>query len=86
MIPDAAKLFAMLQNTEKTIKLFYVKEGAVEKAVQEMPNDVPPVPSIRRMHQAATEVPWPEVVGKCSVVKYEGDLYPGIIINAGETC
>lgn len=54
MIPDAAQLFAVLQNTGTTIKLFYVKEGAVEKAVQEMPNDVPSILSIMRMYHAMT--------------------------------
>ena len=57
-IPDAAKLFAVMQKTETTTKLFFVNEEAVEKAVLEMPNDVPPVTSTRRMHQAVKPSPW----------------------------
>lgn len=53
-IPDAAELFAMLQKTETTIKLFIVDEEAVEKAIQEMPNDWSPIPLTMRMHQAMT--------------------------------
>ncbi|XP_028254033.1 uncharacterized protein LOC114441699 isoform X2 [Parambassis ranga] len=131
-IPDAAELFSALQKTDTTIKLFFVKEEAVEKAVSMMPNNVPPIPSTMRMHQAVTlthgklmyrdvsclcsetqnlkcecfntkhfvfnqqaapgtltdtEVLWqnPDVVGKWCVLKYEGDLYPGIIMDTSET-
>lgn len=128
-ILDATELFAVLQKTERTIKfcLFFVNEESVKKAVSDMPNDVPPVPSIMRMHQAVTlsygeltyryisclcmttqhlnsecfntkrftfshqqtaptastgtEVQWqsPKVVGKWCVLKYDGDLYPGVV-------
>ena len=40
-IPDAAELFAVLQNTETTIKLFFDSEEEVEQAVLEMPKDLP---------------------------------------------
>ncbi len=123
----------MLQKTDTTIKLFFVSEEEVEKAVAEMPIDVSPVPSIMRIHQAVTiahgelayrdvsclctatqnlnckcfntkhykfsnqqvapmapagtDVQWqsPEVVGKWCVLKYEGDLYPGVITDTCET-
>ncbi len=131
-IPDAAALFSVLQKTDTTIKLFFFSEE-VEKAVAEMLIDVPPVPSIMRIHQAVTiahgeltyrdvsclctatqnlnckcfntkhykfsnqqvapmapagtDVQWqsPEVVGKWCVLKYEGDLYPGVITDTCET-
>ncbi|XP_062319382.1 uncharacterized protein LOC134022109 [Osmerus eperlanus] len=131
-IPDAAELFAVLQETNTKIKLFFVSEEAVDKAVSEMPNDVPPVPSTMRIHQVVsqahgeliyrdvsclctatqnlncrvnakhfkfsnkqtapmaptvTEVQWqsPEVVGKWCVLKYDGDMYPGVITDTSET-
>jgi len=51
-ILDASELFAVLQKTETAIKLFFVNEEAVEKTVQEMPKDVPSIPSTMRIHQA----------------------------------
>ncbi|XP_023277359.1 uncharacterized protein LOC111666286 [Seriola lalandi dorsalis] len=112
---EAAELFAILEKTGTTIELFNVKEEPVEKAVLELPNDVPPVPSSLRMHDddcvvtqnvncecfdakcctvshqqttpTATEVQWqsPDAVGKWCVLKYDGHLYPGIIIDTSST-
>ncbi|XP_070408481.1 uncharacterized protein [Nothobranchius furzeri] len=129
-IPHAAKFFDVLQKTETTIKLFFVNEEAVEKAVQEMPNDVPSIPSTMRIHQVvtlaqgeltyrdisclcttrqnltckcfnaksftldhqqaalrATEIMWQssDIVGKWCVVKYDDDIYPGVITDTSET-
>lgn len=132
-ITDAAELFEVLQETNTKIKLFFVSEEAVDKAVLEMPNDVPPIPSIMRIHQVVslahgvliyrdvsclctttqnlncgcfntkhfkfsnqqtapmaptvTEDQWQslEVVGKWCVLKYDGDLYPGVITDISET-
>lgn len=53
-IPDATELFAALQKTEMVIRLFFANDDAVEKAVQEMPKDVPSIPSTMRIHQAVT--------------------------------
>ena len=128
-IPDASVLFAVLSKTDTTIKLFFVEQEAIDRAVSEMPNDVPPSPSTMKMHQAVTLGPgertyrdvsclctarqylscecfntkhfifnqekapkttenqWqiPEVVGKWCVLKYDSQLYPGIITDISNT-
>ncbi|XP_067440303.1 uncharacterized protein [Thunnus thynnus] len=44
-IPDASELFPVLNKTDTTIKSCFVEEEAADRAVSEMPKDVPPVPS-----------------------------------------
>lgn len=124
-IPDARSLFSALSGTQTSIKLFYVEEEDIDKAIQAMPQNIPPVPSTMRLHQVVTvargslicrdvscicvamkrlecqcpgsqvfsflcdqtsiqhsAVDWTssEVIGKWCVIRYDGDLYPGIVM------
>ena len=141
-IPDAHTLFLALSNTTTSIKLFFIPAEAVDHAVQQMQNQIPPVPSIMKCHQVVTYIPgevlyrevscmcstkkqlncqcfntlhfsfhkpapkapkapivpvereveregidWESenVIGSWCVIKYDSDLYPGIILNTDET-
>lgn len=50
-IPDARSLLSSLAKTQTSIRLFYVKKEDIEKALQGMPENIPPVPSTMRLHQ-----------------------------------
>lgn len=52
-ILDAAELFAVMKETNQNPVVF-VSEEAVDSGVSEMPNNVPPVPSIMRIHQVVS--------------------------------
>lgn len=54
-IPDARSLFSALARTGTSIKPFYVEEEDIEKAIQAMPQNIPPVPSTKHLHQAVTQ-------------------------------
>lgn len=130
-IPDARSLFSVLARIETSIKLFYVEEEDIEKSIQAMPQNIPPVPSTMCLHQVVTQqrgslicrdvscmcaatmkklecqcpgskvlsflcdqppsqssaVDWTstDIIGKWCVIKYDGDIYPGIVIATGDT-
>lgn len=131
-IPGAAELYSALQKSGTSVKLFFVDEQDIDRAVQGMPNDLPPLPSTMKMHQAVTlaygevsyrdvscmctaaqnlhcecfdakhftfthsqavptastditELQRPEAVGQWCILKYDGDLYPGVITDMSET-
>ena len=56
-IPDAHTLYLALSNTTTSIKLFFIPAEAVDHAVQQMQNQIPPVPSIMKCHQVVTYIP-----------------------------
>ncbi|KAK0152804.1 hypothetical protein N1851_005655 [Merluccius polli] len=56
-IPNAKQLYDCLLNAETSIQLFYIDEETVDKAVQEMPKQLPVVPSTMRLHQIITLTP-----------------------------
>ncbi|KAK7918767.1 hypothetical protein WMY93_010051 [Mugilogobius chulae] len=72
-IPDAKELFKALTEEETTVKLFYVESEDVEQAVQRMPKEIPPVPSIMKTHQMVTtspgEITYREISCLCSTQK-----------------
>ncbi|XP_058888822.1 uncharacterized protein LOC117972307 [Acipenser ruthenus] len=133
-ITNASDLFRSLSEVDTTIKLFYVDSEAVDKATDQMPLNIPVVPSTMRIHQLVTlspgkliyrdvsclcsteknldcqcyntqhfdftngpaaacpsttvqQIQWhnPNVLGKWCVLKYDEDLYPGIILATDET-
>ncbi|XP_063767605.1 uncharacterized protein LOC134883246 [Eleginops maclovinus] len=129
-IPDARSLFSALARTETSIKLFFVEEEDIEKAIQAMPPNIPPVPSTMRLHQVVTQdsgtlicrdvsclcaattkrlecqcpgswaftflpdqtpslpaVDWTrtDTIGKWCMVRYDGDIYPGIVTATDDT-
>lgn len=129
-IPDARALFSALSKTQTSIKLFYVEEEDIEKAVRAMPQNIQPVPSTMRLHQVVTlargslicrdvscmcvamkrlecqcpgsqsfsflcdqtpiqhsAIDWTssEVIGKWCVVRYDDDLYPGIVMATDDS-
>lgn len=54
-IPDARSLFSALARIGTSIKLFYVEEEDIEKSIQAMPQNIPPVPSTMHLHQVVTQ-------------------------------
>lgn len=128
-IPDAYELYKALTETSTTVKLFYVGSEAVEKAIERMPGQIPPVPSTMKTHQLVTftsgeilyrevscmcstnkqlkchcfttqhfsfngtqhnvqieSIPWDSnLIGKWCLLKYDKELYPGIILNLDNT-
>lgn len=128
-IPNAQELYKALRETSTSVKLFYVNNEAVEKAIERMPGQIPTVPATMKIHQVVTVTPgeilyrevscmcsthkqlkcqcfttqhfsfnkkassvpadisWDrnEMIGKWCVLKYDNDLYPGIILNKDET-
>ncbi|KAJ8356910.1 hypothetical protein SKAU_G00197040 [Synaphobranchus kaupii] len=53
-IPNVEHLFKALVDTNTAVKLFYVEEAVVDKAIKEMPQGLPVVPSTMRIHQLIT--------------------------------
>jgi len=56
-ISTAKHLFNALVNTNTAVKIFYIKEATVEKAIQKMPQRLPAVPCTMRIHQVITQAP-----------------------------
>lgn len=123
-IHNAMDLFEALVHTGTTLKLFYVSEESIDRAMKDMPDSIPQVPSTMRIHHVVTtstghmlyqnvscmctvdkilqcicyntkafsfntpttkEIEWgPEVIQKWCVIKYDGDIYPGIITAIDE--
>ena len=54
-IADARCLSEALARTDTSIKLFYVEEEDIERAVQTMPQNIPLVTSTMRLHQVVTQ-------------------------------
>ncbi|ROK54672.1 hypothetical protein DPX16_21311 [Anabarilius grahami] len=53
----AKHLFNALVNTNTAVKIFYIEEATVEKAIQQMPQRLPAVPCTMRIHQVITQAP-----------------------------
>ncbi|XP_053085679.1 uncharacterized protein LOC128317503 [Pangasianodon hypophthalmus] len=128
-IHNAMGLFEALVHTGTTLKLFYVSEESIDRAMKDMPYSIPQVPSTMRIHQVVTTSPGhmlyrdvscmctvdkilqctcyntkafsfntpstptteemtlqegPEVIQKWCVIKYDRDIYPGIITSIDE--
>ncbi len=56
-ISTAKHLFNALVNTNTAVKIFYIEEATVEKAIQQMPQRLPAVPCTMRIHQVITQAP-----------------------------
>ncbi len=56
-ISTARHLFNALVNTNTAVKIFYIEEATVEKAIQQMPQRLPAVPCTMRIHQVITQAP-----------------------------
>ncbi|MCJ8734780.1 hypothetical protein PDJAM_G00239420 [Pangasius djambal] len=123
------ELFKALDKSNTSVKLFYVTSESINEATENMPDNIPSVPSTMRIHQVVTTHPAkliyrdvscmcsiatvlqcscyntqeftfkkpkassslseikfdrPDVLGKWCIVKYEEDLYPGIIMATEE--
>ncbi|KAA0721254.1 C-type lectin domain family 4 member M CD209 antigen-like protein 1 [Triplophysa tibetana] len=56
-ISTAKHLFNALVKTNTAVKIFYIEEATVEKAIQQMPQLLPAVPCTMRIHQVITQAP-----------------------------
>lgn len=108
-------LFEALVHTGTTLKLFFISEVSIDRAMKDMPDGIPQIPSTMRIHRVVTtssgqtvyrdvsmctvdkilkctcyntkafsfatqssSPTGPEVIEKWCVIKYDGNLYPGI--------
>ncbi|KAA0706779.1 hypothetical protein E1301_Tti019735 [Triplophysa tibetana] len=56
-ISTAKHLFNAWVNTNTAVKIFYIEEATVEKAIQQMPQRLPAVSCTMRIHQVITQAP-----------------------------
>ena len=72
-IPNAHTLYRALEESNTAIKLHFIEEEAVEKALRRMPANLPVVPSTMRIHQvvcvAAGQIAYRDVSCMCIVYK-----------------
>lgn len=55
-IPTAMSLYQALNDGQSTVKFFYIQEQDVNDAVNEMPADLPEVPTKMRLYQVFTSL------------------------------
>ena len=69
-IPNAHTLYRVLEENNTAIKLYFIEDEAIEKAVQGMPANLPVVPSTMRIHQvvcvAARQIAYRDVSCMCA--------------------